>query len=345
MKKSELVNRTSDIDTSKFTETEKKLFPGLTGVVSPPQDKEQKGGVPKSILKDIEKIHGLSAQKRAKETEMANVQLVGNGKGMKPAEQGMRVQLAPNCKGNAVSGEMGTGTIMWVGNQGQVCHVRWDGTTRFDYSYCVGHNGFHDLCVAPNATDTVAQLTDDATSWTVHDVGQFLERLRKSFGEKTDSYIQAFAREDIDGKTLVKLTKEELQELGLSLGHRKLLLDEIDKMQAKFKTDLIPAFSGQVMERAPLRAFRQNQDSDGQVEAREESKLLGRQLLAEQLPELQRLAIPGQKDGTRQMSELYGGIHPSAENSGLYEARDEEAEGSGMSLFKRRMLAAKKASQ
>jgi hypothetical protein len=334
-----------ELDSSKFTEEEKKLFPGLIGMTSPPPQKEERPGVPRSILKDLERIHGSVAEKSA--APLAVSQLVGNGDGMKPAEQGMRVQLAPNCKGNAVSGEMGTGTVMWVGNNGQVCHVRWDGTTRFDYSYCVGHNGFFDLCVACNETDKTARLTADAEGWTVQQVGQFLEGHRKSFGEKTDSYVTAFAREDIDGKTLFKLTKEELQELGLSLGHRKLLLDEIDKALTQRKSDSTPAFTGKITERAPIRAFHSDQASSsaGKIEARSESELLlARQLQAEKLPELQRLSIPGQSEGTRQMSALCGGVHPSAENSGLYEAPDDEAaDGGGMSIFKRRLLAAKNA--
>lgn len=36
----------------------------------------------------------------------------------------------------------------WISNDGMVCHVRWDLASRFDYSYCIGHNGYHDLRTA-----------------------------------------------------------------------------------------------------------------------------------------------------------------------------------------------------
>jgi hypothetical protein len=74
-------------------------------MTSPPPQKEERPGAPRSILKGLERIHGSVAERSA--APLAVRRLVGNGDGMKPAEQGMRVQLAPNCKGNAVSGEMG----------------------------------------------------------------------------------------------------------------------------------------------------------------------------------------------------------------------------------------------
>ena len=344
------INRKPEGDTSRFTEAEKKLFPGLTGLVSPQLQEEPKGGVPKSILQGIERMHA-SNSKDAPAEDLSLVQLAGNEKGMRPAEQGMRVKLAPRCKGNAVGGENGVGTVMWVGNQGQVCHVRWDGTTRFDYSYCIGHNGFFDLCVASNGTDTPATPTGNPEKWTVGQVSLFVEGLRKTFGEKADIYVKAFAREDIDGVTLLKLTKDELQELGLSLGHRKLLLDEISQLQAKHKSDAVPAFSGKIVERAPLLPFATNSATSGDDRPRSEADLLVRQMEAERVPGLQRLHIPGQSDESRHMAELYGGVRPSAENMGGYgDADNSDTEGnkagdSNMSVFRRRMLAAKRAGQ
>eukprot|EP00960_Hanusia_phi_P045735 757408-Hanusia_phi.AAC.2 len=58
---------------------------------------------------------------------------------------GLRVRLSESCMGSGIKGEKGCGTIQWVGNDGKVCHVRWDENQAFDYSYCIGHNGFYDL--------------------------------------------------------------------------------------------------------------------------------------------------------------------------------------------------------
>ncbi len=337
----------TSVDTSRFSEMEKKLFPGLTGEIQHKDEDEPKRGVPSSILKGLEKIQGNLAAGKEDASAVAKAQLVGKGKGMRAPEQGMRVRLAPGSKGNAVTGEAGIGTIMWVGNNCEQCHVRWDGTTRFDYSYCVGHNGFHDLCVASDAEVKceATKPSESAESWSIEQVGQFLGGLRSVFGDKTDSYVKAFAREDIDGKTLLALTKDELQELGLSLGHRKMILDEIDKLKSKSKADARPAFSGAVVERTPVKAFGGASREGGGGESRDEADLLLRQMEAERAPGLHRLSIPGQSEGSLEMAALYGGIHPSAEHAGLPGQGDEADGGTQeVSLFKRRMMASKKAS-
>jgi hypothetical protein len=339
----------SKVDASKFTEMEKKLFPGLTGEIQHRNEDEPRTGVPPSILKGLEKIQGNQVPDRGGSAPVAKVQLVGTGKGMKAPEQGMRVRLAPGSKGNAVTGEAGLGTIMWVGKNCEQCHVRWDGTTRFDYSYCIGHNGFHDLCVASNAEVACEnpRPSESAESWSIEQVGQFLLGLRTVLGDKTDSYVKAFAREDIDGKTLIALTKDELQELGLSLGHRKLMLDEIDKLKTKSKADVKPAFSGAVVERTPVKSFGSASREGGGGESRDEADLLLRQMETERAPGLHRLSIPGQSEGSQEMAALYGGIHPSAEHAGLPGQSEEPEADVGaedISLFKRRMMASRKAS-
>ncbi|MCP4690548.1 MAG: response regulator [Desulfobacterales bacterium] len=57
------------------------------------------------------------------------------------------------------------------------------------------------------------------------DVFKWLESL------KLGRYREAFETNDIDGETLVKLTNDDLKELGIaSIGHRKKMLSEINKL-------------------------------------------------------------------------------------------------------------------
>ena len=73
---------------------------------------------------------------RKKWYEKDEEELVGGEEGMFAPEVGMRVRLSQACLGQGVKGEDGSGTIQWVGNSKTVCHVKWEGNPRFDYSYC-----------------------------------------------------------------------------------------------------------------------------------------------------------------------------------------------------------------
>jgi len=165
-----------------------------------------------------------------------NQRVVGQEQGMRRAAVGLRVRLASGVRGNGVSGEKGEGSIQWVSKAGDVCHVRWDEASRFDYSYCCGHNGFFDLEIVPDvdreAFESVqAQAAPcKAESWSVADVQEFVESLRTTFGAKCNSYKLAFQREDIDGRAMLALQDEDLKELGLSLGHRKVFGTELAKL-------------------------------------------------------------------------------------------------------------------
>eukprot|EP00961_Rhodomonas_salina_P139638 1879216-Rhodomonas_salina.1 len=89
----------------------------------------------------------------------------------------------------------------------------------FDYSYCTGHNGFFDLKLAEEKP--VQEITKagggggaGTQEWSVEDVGNFLEGMRKDFGAKVEKYQANFKEEDVDGKALAEMTNEDFKELG-----------------------------------------------------------------------------------------------------------------------------------
>jgi hypothetical protein len=63
--------------------------------------------------------------------------------------------------------------------------------------------------------------------WSSHDVSRYVQSLQRDFGEKASMYADTMVREDISGSVLLKLEDKDLKELGLSLGHRKLMLSHI----------------------------------------------------------------------------------------------------------------------
>ena len=63
-----------------------------------------------------------------------------------------------------------------------------------------------------------------AESWSPQDVADYIRGLTGDFGDKAGEYAENMAKEDINGKAFLNLTADELKELGLSMGHRKLLL-------------------------------------------------------------------------------------------------------------------------
>jgi TPR repeat protein len=191
------------------TEEEKRLFPGLVGLVQPaPAETPATLGVPQSIVEKLEEaearrrsrgMHGegdadnedelsrsiSDAEDEDLEAELRKAdgqgvmpaagrragkrwidkqreeRLIGDDEtGMVPAAVGLRVRLSRACQGQGVKGEDGVGTIQWIGNQRSVCHVKWEGNPRFDYSYCIGYNGFYDLRQGEPAA---AAASSDAT--------------------------------------------------------------------------------------------------------------------------------------------------------------------------------------
>ena len=55
-------------------------------------------------------------------------------------------------------------------------------------------------------------------------------------------YAQTFAQSNIDYSVLPDLTDDDLEKLGLSLGHRKKLLRAIDAVRAESKRATQPSF-------------------------------------------------------------------------------------------------------
>jgi len=264
---------------------------GISGASSIPQGSSsrdgmvsaetQGGGVPPSIIEALGKraasgsgkgpvtLNSPSASKLPPSSPENNQRVVGQEQGMHQAHVGLRVRLAPGVRGNGVNGEKGEGSVQWVSKAGDVCHVRWDDAGRFDYSYCCGHNGFYDLEVAGAPAQEVMPsggsgappaASSKADAWNVQDVQEFVESLRSRFGAKCNSYKLTFQNEDIDGRALLALKEEDLKELGLSLGHRKVLCLELAKLASEGDADTPegrggvaassePAFTGVITER------------------------------------------------------------------------------------------------
>ena len=216
------------------------------------------------------------------------------------------------------------------------------------------HNGHQRRVDVAARQAAPARPSDRPAQWTVQRVGELLESLRPRLGDKTDAYKAAFAKEDIDGAAMLKLTADELRELGLSLGHRKAVLEAVDQLRAGPAGTGRPAFSGTVMERAPPHAYSAAADGPaaagqafghaGPSESLDESALLDRQA-RDSAPEVHRLAMGGGTAASRQMAQLYGGVHPCADFS-----PDEDDvpnadgelppdDGPPMSLFKKRLQA------
>ena len=63
------------------------------------------------------------------------------------------------------------------------------------------------------------------------DIAQWLEGL--GFGQ----YAQAFAENDIDLEILPRLSEEDLEKLGLSMGHRRMLQSAIEALSIRYLTN------------------------------------------------------------------------------------------------------------
>ena len=71
--------------------------------------------------------------------------------------------------------------------------------------------------------------------WTKEQVGQFVSSLtaEADFGDKASQYAETMVRQDVSGVVLMGLTETELkEELGMSLGHRKILKEHIALLSA-----------------------------------------------------------------------------------------------------------------
>ncbi len=55
---------------------------------------------------------------------------------------------------------------------------------------------------------------------------------------RLSQYAQCFAENDVDFRVLSELTEQDLKELGVSLGHRRLLLHAISELSSSGKTKL-----------------------------------------------------------------------------------------------------------
>lgn len=71
-------------------------------------------------------------------------------------------------------------------------------------------------------------------AWCVQDVQRFVKGLTREFGDKAAVYAAALAANDVNGEALLLLSEEDLKELGLSLGHRKLLFARVSTFREGF---------------------------------------------------------------------------------------------------------------
>uniref|UniRef100_A0A7S4JQT6 SAM domain-containing protein n=1 Tax=Guillardia theta TaxID=55529 RepID=A0A7S4JQT6_GUITH len=332
---------------------EQRLFPGPSGLVK--EFKEEapvpaQAKVPSTILekipkylkpKDSEQVtpqscvsnSSASAPAMNKPPSQGKEVLVGAEPLMQKAVCGLRVRLAASCLGSGIKGEKGCGTIQWVGNGGKVCHVRWDENEAFDYSYSVGHNGFYDLQAVQDPRSVKKEPTK-ASSWTTQGVLQFLESFRPTFGEKTDMYKESMAKEDIDGKALLQLQSEDLKELKFSLGHRKHLLEELDKLKRLEQMEdgpSRPAFSGIVVEKDLAKDPPPNEEAE--KPKRDEDSILTEKFSSHGPPRLAELDFKRQAQAC---AAALGNVKPLpqfAVDDELLEG--EETSPSGDSLFRR----------
>ena len=73
-------------------------------------------------------------------------------------------------------------------------------------------------------------------AWCVQDVQRFVNGLTREFGDKAAVYAAALAANDVNGEALLLLSEEDLKELGLSLGHRKLLFARVSTFRGEVIT-------------------------------------------------------------------------------------------------------------
>jgi hypothetical protein len=66
--------------------------------------------------------------------------------------------------------------------------------------------------------------------WSLVQVGEFVSGLTADFGAKAGVYAEAMVREDVNGRVLLALDDAGMKDLGLSLGHRKLLAQRIARL-------------------------------------------------------------------------------------------------------------------
>jgi GTP-binding protein EngB required for normal cell division len=66
--------------------------------------------------------------------------------------------------------------------------------------------------------------------WSLVQVGEFVSSLTADFGAKAGVYAEAMVREDVNGRVLLALDDAGMKDLGLSLGHRKLLAQRIARL-------------------------------------------------------------------------------------------------------------------
>jgi hypothetical protein len=70
-------------------------------------------------------------------------------------------------------------------------------------------------------------------TWSASDVSAFVTGLTEAFGSKASEDAAAMRREHVNGEALVQLSDGDLREVGLSLGHRKILLARLAALKSK----------------------------------------------------------------------------------------------------------------
>ena len=88
------------------------------------------------------------------------------------------------------------------------------------------------------------QCSDECRDYATWNGGALLAKfwgMTKVYGEQTvddwlsnlglDKYVAAFVENDVDLRALPHVTEADLQELGVSLGHRKIILAAIKELQ------------------------------------------------------------------------------------------------------------------
>ena len=73
-------------------------------------------------------------------------------------------------------------------------------------------------------------MVGSVKGWTVEDVCTFVQGLRQEFGDQASVYAAAMKKHKIKGGGLQRLTAAHLEELGVSSGHRELLLARIQHL-------------------------------------------------------------------------------------------------------------------
>ena len=87
------------------------------------------------------------------------------------------------------------------------------------------------------------------SEWSTEDVSHYVRGLAAELGDRAHTYADAMAREDIDGVAFVSLSGDDLDKLGVSIGHRKRLMSNIARLTAGEQIPVSASASGSPMAR------------------------------------------------------------------------------------------------